>query len=147
MTAERIRSPRAKSAAFAVYAVMATVPSPLSASSCNDPIVAPIKFQSRTNWGQHKWTRTHFFGKFCEGHGTSTGAAGGKNYNTRADLSWTNNDRWQINIEGSGRFQGSELGGVLLFEVASHREICDLTGIVRNMGAGEELSSVRPIRV
>jgi hypothetical protein len=104
MTVERIRSLRKKSAAVAVYAVMATVPSPLSASSCSDPIVVPIKFQAGANCWQHKGTGTHFFGQFREWQNISIGAAGSANCDMRGDLSGTNNDPWQINIEGPGRF-------------------------------------------
>ena len=100
-----MRPLRGKLLTLAVCAATAIVPSTLSASSCNNPIVVPIKFKSGGHCWQHKGTGTHFFGKFLKGQSISIGAAGGISYDTRGDLSWTTQDPWQINIEGPGGFE------------------------------------------
>jgi hypothetical protein len=98
---------------IAACAIVALTPSQLSASSCNNPIVVPIKFQSGAHCWQHKGSGTHFFGQFLKGQSISIGAAGGTKYMTGGDLSWTHNDPWQIGIEGPSGFQEGELDGVL----------------------------------
>ena len=110
---ERMPPFRAKLLILAVCAATAAVPSTLSASSCNNPIVVPIRLKSGAHCWQHKGTGTHFFGQFLKGQNISIGAAGGINYDTHGDLSWTTQDPWQINIEGPSGFQQLELDGVL----------------------------------
>ena len=104
---------RTKLLNLAVFASVATIPSVISASSCNNPIVVPIKFNASWQCWQHKGTGTHFFGQFAKGQNISIGAAGGTSYDTRGDLSWTIQNPWQINIEGPSGFGQLELGGVL----------------------------------
>jgi hypothetical protein len=100
----------AKLLALVVSAATATVPSTLSASSCNNPIVVEIKFKSGGHCWQHKGTGTHFFGQFMKGQSISVGAAGSTSYGTRGDLSWTIHDPWQIGIEGPGGFEQFDNG-------------------------------------
>ena len=107
-----MRPLRAKLLILTVCAATAAIPSKLSASSCNNPIVVPIKFKPGGHCWQHKGTGTHFFGQFLKGQNISIGAAGGTNYDTRGDLSWTSQYPWQINIEAPDGFQ-QETDGVL----------------------------------
>jgi hypothetical protein len=111
---ERMCLFRAELFTLTLCAATATVPSTLSASSCNNPIVVPIKFAHGAHCWEHRGIGTHFFGQFLKGQNISIGAAGGTKYLTGGDLSWTHNDPWQIYIEGPGGFsQPTESDGLL----------------------------------
>jgi hypothetical protein len=108
-----------------------------------------LSFRSNSNQaqiaGNIKGLEHISFGQFLKGQNISI-AAGGSNYDMRDDLTWTNNDPWQLNIEGPGCFQQLELDGVLYAKLLasgnmwSHWDRAD--------GArGERLSYARPIRV
>lgn len=105
---------RARTTAIAVCAAMAAIPSQLSASSCNHPIVVPTKFKPNAHCWEHRGIGTHFFGQFLKGQTISIGAAGGTKHMTAGDFSWSMNDPWQIYIEGPGGFsRPTEFNGVL----------------------------------
>lgn len=74
------------------------------ASSCNNPIVIPIKFSPGQSKWIHRGVGTHFFGYFKKGQHISIGAASGTKHDTTGDLSWTMNNPWQLSIEGPGGF-------------------------------------------
>lgn len=102
-----------RTVAVAVCAAIVAAPYTVSASSCNNSIVVPIQFKNSAQCWQHKGTGTHFYGQFLKGQSISVGAAGGTNYDTRGDLSWTIKDPWQIFVEGPGGFSQLASDGVL----------------------------------